>query len=123
MRVGTRRWIVFALASLCVGVLLAGCAASSKTAAKDVTITACKASPTAGHPVASGAITNHSRKASLYTLHVKFKDTSGNGVGEGIAAVAKVDPGTTAKWHVTDALNAKGKVNCEIGNVSRNAVP
>jgi hypothetical protein len=123
MLVGTRRLFVIAALGLGVGTLFAGCAASSKTAAKDVTITACKASPTGGHPTASGGIKNHSSKASLYTIHVKFKDTSGNSVGEGIAAVAKVDPGTSATWHVTDALNAKGNVNCEIGTVSRNAVP
>ncbi len=123
MPVGARRLFVVVALCVCVGALFAGCAASSKTAAKDVTVTACKASPTGGHPTASGAIKNTSSKSSLYTIHVKFKDTSGNGVGEGIAAVAKVDPGTSAKWHVTDALNAKGKINCEIGTVSRNAVP
>ena len=119
--VGLRHWSGFALAALCIGALFAGCAASSKTAAKDVTITACKASPTGGRPTAAGSITNNSSKASIYTIHVKFKDASGNGVGDGIAAVAKVDPGTKAKWHVTDAVSAKGKVNCEIGTVTRNA--
>jgi hypothetical protein len=109
--------MLFALA------VVAGCAASSKTAAKDVKITSCKASPTGGHPTAAGTILNKSSKSSTYTIHVKFKDASGNGVGDGIAAVGKVDPDTSAKWHVTDALNAKGKVNCELGTVTRAAVP
>jgi hypothetical protein len=109
--------IVFAVA------VLAACAASSKTAAKDVTITSCTGSPTGGHPTAAGTIRNHSSKSSTYSIHVKFKDSSGNGVGDGLAAVAKVDPNTSAKWHVTDTLNAKGKVNCEIGTVTRAAVP
>jgi hypothetical protein len=109
--------ILFAVA------MLPACAASSKTAAKDVTITSCKASPTGGHPTAAGTIRNRSSKSSAYTIHVKFKDASGNGVGDGIAAVGKVDPDTSAKWHVTDALNAKGKVNCELGTVTRAAVP
>jgi hypothetical protein len=103
--------------------MLPGCAASSKTAAKDVKITSCKASPTGGHPTAAGTILNRSSKSSTYSIHVKFKDASGNGVGDGIAAVGKVDPNTSAKWHVTDALNAKGKVNCELGTVTRAAVP
>jgi hypothetical protein len=120
---GSRRWIVPALALLCVAALLAGCAASSKTAAKDVTITSCQASPTGGHPEAAGEIVNHSSKASLYTVHVKFKDSSGNGVGDGVAAVAKVESGKTAKWDATGTVNAKGPVNCELGSVTRGAVP
>ena len=102
--------------------LLAGCT-SSKTAARDVTITACKGSATGGHPTARGGIRNHSSKASLYTIHVKFKDSSGNGVGDGVAAVAKVDPGTTAKWHATGTVNAKGPINCVLASVTRNAAP
>src|SRR6266550_424850 len=89
-------------------IALAACSSSAKSAAKrDVTITACTSSPTGGHPTATGNIVNHSSKASLYTIHVKFTDSSGNGVGDGVAAVAKVDPGTTAKWHATGTLNAK----------------
>jgi hypothetical protein len=119
---GLRRWFVLGLALVCAVGLLVGCT-SSKTAAKDVTITSCKASPTGGHPTAQGGIRNHSSKSSGYLVHVKFKDSSGNGVGDGAAAVAKVDPGTTAKWHLTGALNAKGPVNCELGDVKRTAVP
>jgi hypothetical protein len=101
---------------------LGGCS-SSKAAAKDVKVTACKASPTGGHPTAEGQIRNHSSKASFYTVHVKFTDSSGNGVGDGVAAVAKVDPGTTAKWHATGTLNAKGPLTCKLSSVTRNAAP
>jgi hypothetical protein len=117
-----KRSIVVALAALGVAALLAGCAASSKTAAKDVTITSCKASPTGGHPSAQGAIRNKSSKSSAYVIHVKFKDASGNGVGDGVAAVAKVDPGTAAKWKLTGTLNAKGPVTCKVSTVTRTAV-
>lgn len=113
---------MFALAPVLAGGVLAGCT-SSKTASKDVTITSCKGSPTGGHPTAQGAIRNHSSKSSGYLIHVKFKDSSGNGVGDGVATVAKVDPGTTAQWHLTGTLNAKGAVNCELGSVTRTAVP
>ena len=102
---------------------LAGCAASSKTAAKDVTVTACKPSPTGGHPTASGHIVNHSSKASVYTIHVKFKDSAGNSVGDGLTAVARVEAGATATWHATGTLSAKGPVKCSLSNVTRNVSP
>jgi hypothetical protein len=108
-------------ASVCVVVAIAGC--SSATAKKDVTITACSASPTGGHPSASGRIVNHSSKSSLYTIHVKFSDSAGNGVGDGLAAVAKVDPGTAAKWQASGSFNAKGPLTCKLSSVTRNAVP
>jgi hypothetical protein len=106
--------------SALVGVTLTGCSTSGSTAAKDVTITACTAGPSGGHPTASGKILNHSSKSSLYTIHVKFSDSAGNGVGDGVAAVAKVDPGTTATWHANGSLNAKGPVKCKLSSVTRN---
>jgi hypothetical protein len=117
-----KRLIRLVGASAMMVAILGGCT-SSKTAAKDVTITACKASKTGGHPTAGGRILNHSSKASLYTIHVKFADSSGNGVGDGVAAVAKVDPGTTAKWHATGTLDAKGPLKCTLSSVTRNAAP
>ena len=103
--------------------LVGGCAASSKTAAKDVTITACTPSPNGGHPTASGRIVNHSSKASIYTIHVKFKDSAGNGVGDGLTAVARVEPGAIAKWHANGTLSAKGPVTCSLATVTRNVSP
>jgi hypothetical protein len=124
MSTETRRRIGFAVAALCTASLLAGCGASSKTAARDVKITSCKGSPTGdGHPKAAGTIRNNSSKSSGYTIHVKFKDASGNAVGDGAAVVAKVEPDATAKWDVTGTFNAKGKVNCELRTVARAAVP
>jgi len=102
---------------------LIGCAASSSTAAKDVTITACAASPSGGHPTASGQILNHSSKASAYTIHVKFKDSAGNGVGDGLAGVAKVGAGSTASWHAEGTLSAKGPLTCSLSSVTRNISP
>jgi hypothetical protein len=101
---------------------LMGCSSGS-SAAKDVTIAACTPSPNGGHPSATGRILNHSTKASFYTVHVKFTDSAGNGVGDGFAAVAKVDPGTTATWRANDALNAKGPVKCALSSVTRNVSP
>jgi P pilus assembly chaperone PapD len=108
--------------SACLLAALTGCSSSS-SAKKDVSITACKASPTGGRPSASGTIVNHSSKPSLYTIHVKFKDGNGNDVGDGIAAVAKVDPNETAKWSATSPVSHKGGVKCTLSSVTRAAVP
>jgi hypothetical protein len=108
-------------AGACMIGALAGCS-SSKSAAKDVTITACKASPTGGRPTASGGIVNHSSKSSAYAIHVKFKDPSGNNVGDGVAAVAKVDPDTSAKWDATSTVSHKGAVKCTV-SVTRTVSP
>jgi hypothetical protein len=102
---------------------LTGCSASGSTAAKDVTITACTSSPTGDHPTATGRIVNHSSKASIYTIHVKFTDSAGNGVGDGFAAVAKVDARTTANWHANGTFNAKGPLKCKLSSVTRNVSP
>ncbi len=114
--------LVLAAAAACLLVAFTACSSSS-SAKKDVTITACKASPTGGHPSAAGTIVNHSSKSSVYTIHVKFKDTSGNDGGDGIAGVAKVDPNTSAKWSATSSLSNKGGVKCSIASVTRNAIP
>ena len=103
--------------------LVAGCAASSKTAAKDVTITACTPSPSGGHPTAAGHIVNHSSKASAYAVHIKFKDSSGNAVGDGVAAVARVEAGATANWHATGTLSAKGTIKCSLASATRTIAP
>jgi hypothetical protein len=115
--------MLLAGASAVAVAMLTGCSASGSTAAKDVTITACTASPTGGHPRAAGRILNHSSKASFYTIHVKFTDSAGNGVGDGVAAVAKVDAGTTANWHADGSLNAKGPLKCALASVTRNLSP
>jgi hypothetical protein len=110
-------------AAVCALALLGGCSASGSKASKDVTITACTASPTGGHPTATGRVLNHSSKASLYAIHVKFADASGNGVGDGLATLAKVDAGSTATWHATGSLNAKGPLKCSIPSVTRTVAP
>ena len=109
-----------AVAALGLVVAVAGCS-SSDAAKKDVTITVCNAGANGGHPIARGKIVNHSSKSSLYTVHVKFRDASGNSVGDGLAAVVKVDPGTAADWHATQSLDAKGAVKCTLSSVTRNA--
>ena len=102
---------------------LACCSASGSKAAKDVTISSCASSPTGGHPTASGAINNHSSKSSLYAIHVKFSDASGNGAGDGLATVARVDAGKTATWHASGTVDVKGTVTCKLASVTRTVAP
>jgi hypothetical protein len=105
-----------------VAPLLTGCT-SSQTASKDVAITACVASPTGGHPSATGAIVNHSSKASTYVIDVDFYDSSGNKVTAGGASVGKVEAGATAIWHAGGVTDATGPLSCKLGNVSRTLAP
>lgn len=104
-------------------VFLAACGASSSTAKKDVTITSCDAGTSGGRPIASGRITNHSSKASAYTIHVKFKDDAGNSVADGAAIVAKVQPNATANWHAAGTTHAKGPLTCSLETVTRTVSP
>ncbi len=103
--------------------VIAACAASASTAAKDVSITSCTASPTGGHPTAAGGIANHSSQASAYVIQVKFTDATGNRVGDGVAAVAKVAAGGTANWHASGTVDANGPLTCKLASVARTASP
>lgn len=96
---------------------------SSKTAAKDISVQHCTPDPGGGKPVASGQIDNHSSKASTYTIHVEFDDSSGNRITDGVAAVARVDSGATADWHATGLQDAKGPLKCKLGAVTRTEAP
>ncbi len=116
-----RKVTLFVASALAVS-LITGCSSSGSKASKDVTITSCAASPTGGHPTASGQILNHSTKASLYAIHVKFTDASGNHVGDGVAAVAKVEAGQTATWHADGTVDAKGTLKCT-SSVTRTVSP
>src|SRR5579862_8885823 len=106
------RRAVLLMSTLALAAIALGACSSSSSAAKDVTITACTPGTNGGHPVARGQIVNHSSKASLYTIHVKFSDASGNKVGDGLAAVAKVDSKAKAAWHATGTFSAKGPLKC-----------
>jgi hypothetical protein len=108
--------VIVAGACAIVGV---GCS-ESKSARKDVKITSCRADPGGGKPEAEGTIVNRSSKTSRYAVHVKFYDASGNAVGDGISAVASVDPDETAKWDATGTVDAKGPVTCKLDDVTRN---
>ena len=114
----TRRLGVLLVAATC---LVAGSScSSSKSAKKDVKIASCTAGPGGGKPTAAGTIVNHSSKTSAYTVHVKFYDSSGNAVGDGLSVVASVDPDETARWDTKGSLNAKGPVTCKLDSVTRN---
>lgn len=95
---------------------------SSKSAEKDVTVARCGASG-GGKPKASGKVLNHSSKTSTYVIRLKFTDTQGNTLSEGVAPVGSVGANKTATWELTGDRSAKGSVRCEISGVSRTHVP
>jgi hypothetical protein len=105
-----------------VAPLAAGCT-SSASAAKDVTVTACRADPAGGRPSADGTIDNHSSKASTYIVKVNFSDSAGNNVSQGAATVAKVDAGSTATFHLPGLTSAKGPLTCKVASVTRTVAP
>ncbi len=96
---------------------------TSGDAKDDVTVRACDADPEGGKPTASGLIVNDSSKTSNYVIRLRFNDSSGNAVSEGVAAVDDVDPDATAEWELTGARSAEGRVTCEVTDVSRTHLP
>lgn len=95
---------------------------SSKSAKKDVTVTACRPNGD-GKPTASGTIVNHSSKTSNYVIQLAFTDAQGNTVSEGVAPVKSVGVKETAKWDLTGDRDVKGSVQCNIVSVSRTHLP
>lgn len=101
----------------------ASCSSAHTAADSDVAVTACTADPSGGNPVATGQINNHSSKGSTYIIHVKFRDTAGNGVGDGVATVGKVDAGGTGTWRAVGTQSAAGPLTCALVSVTRTAAP
>ncbi len=102
--------------------LLAGCS-SSKSAAKDVSITACTASASGGRPTADGTVDNHTSKASTYALAISFYDSSGNRVSQGGATLGKVESGSTSTFTAQGLSDAKGPLTCKVSSVTRTVAP
>jgi hypothetical protein len=95
---------------------------SSKSAKKDVTVTACRSNAD-GKPTASGTIVNHSSKTSNYVIQLAFTDAQGNTVSEGVAPVKSVGVNKTAKWDLTGDRDVNGSVQCNVAGVSRTHLP
>lgn len=96
---------------------------ANTAAVKDVSITACVASPTGGRPTADGTVLNHSSKASTYVLGISFYDSSGNKVSAGGDSLGKVEAGATATFHADGLSDAKGPLTCKVATVSRTVAP
>jgi len=115
--------LVAAAVTIVVVAVVGGCTKAGSSAAKDVKVTACTADPSGGKPVARGEISNASSKASTYVIHVKFVDSAGNGVGDGVATVGKVDASGTATWNATGTQSARGPLKCSVASVTRTVAP
>jgi hypothetical protein len=108
---------------LSIPALVGGCSKAGGSAAKDVSVGACTPDPSGGNPVATGQITNSTGKASSYVIHVKFVDGSGNGVGDGVATVARVEAHGTASWRAVGTQSARGPLTCPLASVTRTVAP
>jgi hypothetical protein len=108
---------------LLIPALAGACSQAGSSAAKDVNVGACTADPAGGNPVATGQINNSTGKASAYVIHVKFVDSSGNGVGDGVATVARVEAHGTATWRAVGTQSARGPLTCPLSSVTRTVAP
>lgn len=71
-----------------------------------------------GNMQASGQITNHSSKASSYTITVSFRK-NGAEVGTGGDLLSSVDAGASATWTANSLSSADGSFTCKITDVER----
>ena len=125
-RSGAFRLVALLVALLVIAAVVVAVVLVTRTsddAKDDVTVGACDADPGGGKPTASGQIVNDSSKTSNYVIRLRFKDSEGNAVSEGVAAVDGVDALQTARWDLTGARSADGPVTCEVTDVSRTHLP
>ena len=115
--------LLAAMIVLSMPALVGACSKAGGSAAKDVSVGACTADPSGGNPVATGQIHNSTGKASAYVIHVKFVDSSGNTVGDGVATVARVEAHATATWRAVGTLSARGPLTCPLSSVTRTVAP
>ena len=120
LRVVVSLLVLAVIVALVLVLLIKG--TSSKSAEKDVTVTACRSNGD-GKPTASGTIVNHSSKTSNYVIRLAFTDAQGNTVSEGVAPVKSVGVDKTAKWDLTGDRDVKGSVQCDLAGVSRTHLP
>ena len=120
LRVVVSLLVLAVIVALVLVLLIKG--TSSKSAKKDVTVTACRANGK-GKPTASGTILNHSAKTSNYVIQLAFTDAQGNTVSEGVAPVKSVRANEKATWDLTGDRDVKGSVQCNIAGVSRTHLP
>ena len=122
-RVGPFVALLVVVAAVVVAIVVFAGNNSSNPAKDDVTVQACTADSGGGEPKASGQIVNNTSKPSNYVIRLKFLDSQGNQVSEGVSAVKDVEPNATASWELTGTRDANGPVTCEITGVSRTHIP
>ncbi|WP_143686956.1 hypothetical protein [Streptomyces sp. TLI_171] len=85
----------------------------------DVSISSCAVDPTTSFPSAQLEITNHSSKASDYSIAVEFVDANGTRVAEGAALETHVAPGQKVVDTAGGTAQVSGKVTCKVTSVNR----
>ena len=71
-----------------------------------------------GNMKASGTVTNHSSKTSLYSITISFRQ-NGNEIGTGADFLPSVDAGQTADWAANSGVVADGTFTCKIVEIDR----
>jgi hypothetical protein len=71
-----------------------------------------------GNMVAAGTVTNHSSKASVYTVTISFRRNSVE-VGTGIDVLPSVSAGEKASWTANSSTPANGSFSCKIYDIER----
>ena len=71
-----------------------------------------------GDMKASGTLTNHSSKTSLYSITISFRQ-NGNEIATGADFLPSVDAGETADWTALSSVEANGTFTCRIVEIDR----
>ena len=71
-----------------------------------------------GNMKASGTVTNHSSKTSLYSITISFRQ-NGNEIATGGDFLPSVDAGQTADWTANSGVEADGTFTCRIIEIDR----
>ena len=71
-----------------------------------------------GNMQASGTVTNHSSKTSLYSITISFR-RNGAEVATGADFLPSVNAGQTASWTANSAVEAADRFSCRIVEIDR----
>ncbi|HEY5153231.1 MAG TPA: hypothetical protein VIJ47_00760, partial [Acidimicrobiales bacterium] len=71
-----------------------------------------------GNMEASGTVTNHSSKTSLYSITISFR-RNGTEVATGADFLPSVNAGQTGKWVANSGVEANGSFSCKIVEIDR----
>lgn len=89
--------------------------------AGDIKLTSCAVDSTLDFPTAKVDITNHTSKASDYSIQVEFIDAKGNRLAAGYALENALAPGQKSTQTAMGDNEVHGKFTCKVAKVDRYA--